>query len=189
MSAQVTNTELKQPKSSQEKRTVKQRAYEELKEFLAISLYLWVVFALFLLYRSVLLSEGHFPLMAHGFALINALALGKIVLIAQGLHFAEDMKGRPLIYPTLYKSAAFAVILGIFKVIEEAGIGWYHGKSFTQSIADLGGGTLEGILALVAILAVLLIPFFAFSELRGAFGEGTLRRLFFTSDKLPSSSA
>jgi hypothetical protein len=162
-------------------RTLKQRAYQELKEYLAITLYLWLVFALFILYKSVLLSEQGFSLVAHGIALFNALALGKIMLVARAFHFADYLKEKPLIYPTLLKSAAFAVVLGCFKILEEAGVGWYHGKSFGESIAEIGGGTLGGILAIVAILAVLLIPFFAFTELRQILGADKLVKLFFTS--------
>ena len=188
MCAEVLRIDRGEQKGGEGKRTLKQKAYKELKDFLAIAFYLWLVFAMFELYRATLLSEGHFSLVAHGAALFNALALAKIMLVAQDLHFAEHLKGRPLIYPTLYKSVAFAIVLGLFKILEEAGIGWYHGKSFSQSIADLGGGTLAGIVAQMAILAVLLIPFFAFMELGGVFGEGTLRKLFFTSSKLPGTS-
>src|SRR5271169_1014742 len=125
------------------KRTFKQKAYQGLKEYLAISLYLWLVFGLFVLYKAVLLSEQHFSLLAHGIALFNALALGKVMLIAQELHFAEHFKDEPLIYSTLFKSAAFALVLGLFKILEEAGVGWYHGKSFSESISEIGGGSLE----------------------------------------------
>jgi len=168
------------------KRTFKQKAYQGFKEYLGISLYLWLIFGLFVLYKAVLLSEQHFSLLAHGMALFNALALGKVMLVAQELHFAEHFKEKPLIYSTLFKSGAFALILGFFKVLEEAGVGWYHGKSFSDSISDLAGGTLEGILVFILILAVLLIPFFAFTELRRIFGGDKLRNLFFTSRHLPS---
>jgi hypothetical protein len=162
-------------------RTLKQRAYQELKEYLAITLYLWLVFGLFILYKSVLLSERGFSLVAHGIALFNALALGKIMLVARAFHFADYFKEKPLVYPTLLKSISFAVVLGCFKILEEAAVGWYHGKSFGESIAEIGAGTLGGILAMVAILAVLLIPFFAFTELRQILGADKLVKLFFTS--------
>jgi hypothetical protein len=169
-------------------RTLKQKAYQGLKEYLAISCYLWLVFGLFVLYKSVLQAGQHDSFVAHGVALFNALALGKVMLVAQELNFADQFKSKPLIYPTLFKSAAFAVVLGCFKIIEEAGIGWYHGKTFSQSIVETGGGTLDGILILTGILGVLLIPFFAFTELRQIFGEDKLVRLFFGPRNLPESS-
>lgn len=163
-------------------RTLKQKAYHELKEFFGIALYLWVILALFQLYRSLLLTEEHISVAAHQwFAVINALALGKVLLIAKALHLGDWADDWPLIYPTLLKSALFTIVLACFKILEEAGLGMYRGKSFQQSIADLGGGTLNGILCVSLILFVTLIPFFVITELQRALGEGKLMRLFFRS--------
>jgi len=161
-------------------RTLKQKAYHELKEFLGIALYLWVILALFQFYRSLLLREEHISVVVHqGFAIINALALGKVLLIAKALHLGEWVEDWPLIYPTLLKSALFTIVLACFKILEDAGLGMYRGKSFQQSIADLGGGTLNGILCVSLILFVTLIPFFVVTELQGVLGEGKLIQLFF----------
>lgn len=164
--------------------TLKQRAYRELKEFLLIALYLWVIFSLFTLYKSVILAEYHIDFAYHGFALFNALALGKVILIARDLHLGDRAKNAPLIYPTLLKSALFCLVLACFKIAEDAAIGMYRGKSFHESLADLGGGTLRGILTLTVLMFFMLIPFFAVGELKGVMGEGTLKRLFFRSRKL-----
>jgi hypothetical protein len=161
--------------------TLKQKAYHELKEFLGIALYLWVILALFQLYRSVLLAEEHMSLAHQGFAVINALALAKVLLVAKALHLGEWVEDWPLIYPTLLKSALFTIVLACFKILEEAGLGLYRGKSFQQSIAELGGGTLNGILCLSLIMFVTLIPFFVVTELQGVLGEGKLIHLFFRS--------
>jgi hypothetical protein len=163
------------------KRTLKQKAYQGFKDYVAISCYLWLVFGLLVIYKSVILSEQHVSFVAHGVALFNALALGKVMLVAQELHFADHFKEKPLIYPTVFKSIAFAIVLGCFKILEESLIGLYHGKSFTTSIAGIGGGTLKGILSLVAIVAVLLVPFFGFTELRNVLSEVELHKVFFES--------
>lgn len=161
------------------KRTLKERAYHEFKEFLLITLYLWVIFGLFLLYKAVILNEEHIDVLAKGFALINALALAKVMLVARALHFGEWADDAPLIYPTLIKSVSFAALLALFKVLEEWAVGLYHGRSFQESIAGLGGGTLKGILTLALLLFVMLIPFFGFGELQRVLGEGKLGQLFF----------
>jgi len=161
-------------------RTLKQKAYHELKEFFGIALYLWVILALFQLYRSVLLAEEHISVVAHqGFAIINALALAKVLLVAKALHLGEWVEDWPLIYPTLLKSALFTIVLACFKILEDAGLGMYRGKSFQESIADIGGGTLNGILCEMLILFVMLIPFFVVTELQGVLGKGKLMQLFF----------
>lgn len=161
------------------KRNLKERAYHELKEFLVIAAYLWVVLGLFLLYKSVILNDEHISTVAKGFALLNALALAKIMLLARALHLGEWADDAPLIYPTLLKSALFSILLAIFKILEETAIGLYHHETFKQSIADLGGGTLKGILTLTLLLFVMLIPFFGFSELQRILGQGKLAQVFF----------
>jgi len=159
--------------------TLKQRAIEQIKEFLLIALYLWLVFSLLIVYKSVILAEYHIPFAYHGLALINALALGKVMLVAKDLHLGNRFDAAPLVYPTLLKSALFTVVLAFFKILEDAAVGHYHGKSFAESIADLGGGTLQAILILTLLLFVVLIPFVGFGELQRVLGEGKLGQLFF----------
>jgi hypothetical protein len=158
---------------------LKQKAYHELKEYLIIAFYLWVVFGLFLLYKSVILGEEHISYLAHGVAAINALVLAKFILIARAFHLGDTDENSPLIYPTLLKSALFSIVLAFCKVLEDAAVGFYHGKSLSESVADLGGGTLKGILTLTLLLFVMLIPFFGFGELQRVLGEGKLTQLFF----------
>jgi hypothetical protein len=164
--------------------TLKQKAYHEVREYFVIVFYLWVVFGLFLLYKSVILNEEHVCYVAHGIALINALVLGKFILIAKALHLGETADDAPLIYPTVLKSALFSLVLAGCKILEDAAVGFFHGKSFSQSIADLGGGTLNGILTLTLLMFVVLIPFFGFGELQGVLGEGKLAQLFFRPRKV-----
>jgi hypothetical protein len=70
-------------------RTLKQKAVEQMKEFLLIALCLWLVFGLLVVYRSVILAKYHIDFASHGFALFNALALGKIMLVAKDFHLGE----------------------------------------------------------------------------------------------------
>jgi hypothetical protein len=157
---------------------LRERAHRELKEVLIITFYLWVVFSLFVVYKSVILAEQHIPFAYHGFAIINAVALAKVMLVARHLHLGEQFDEAPLIYPTLLKSALFSLVLACFKILEDAAVGLYHGKSFHQSIADLGGGSWKAVWTLTALLFVVLIPFFGFSELQRVLGEGKLAQLF-----------
>jgi hypothetical protein len=157
--------------------TLKQKAVHELKEYLVVALYLWVALGLLELHRSAILAEYHMDFAFQGLAVINALALGKVTLIAKDLHFAHQFDDAPLVYPILVISFAFAVLLGVFKILEDAGVGAYHGKSFQQSIADLAGGSFVGIVTLTGVVGLLLIPFFGFTELNRVFGEGTLTQV------------
>jgi uncharacterized protein (DUF1810 family) len=134
--------------------------------------------SLFSLHKALVLNEE--SLIYHqGFAIINALALAKVVLVAEYFHVGDRLKNRPLIYPIMFKSAVFAVILLCFHIIEETLIGVLHGKTLAQSIPDTGGGKLQGILMVGIIMFVVLTPFFAFRELGRAIGTEQLRSLLF----------
>jgi hypothetical protein len=159
--------------------TLKQSAYHQLKEFLVIALYLWLVFGLLIVHKSVVLAEHHIDFKYHGFALINALALAKVMLVAKDLHLGERFNEAPLIYPVLLKSGLFTVVLACFKILEDTVIGLYRGQSFQQSIEDLGGGTWTGILTLTVLLFVVLIPFVGFGELQRVLGKEKLEQIFF----------
>lgn len=160
-----------------DKKALETRAYRELKEYLAVTLYLWVFFGLFILYKSVILDQDT-DFVEHGVALVNALVLGKFMLLAKAFHPGRRAENAPLIYPTLLKSALFASILAVCKVLEEIIVGHFRGKSFNESIADLGGGSWRSILVLTLILFVVLIPFTAFGELGRVVGEEKLRSHF-----------
>jgi len=160
--------------------SLKQKVYRGFKEYMLMTLYLWVVFALFDIYKSVLVAQYHIDLAAKSFALINALALAKIALIAREFKLDARLRpqGRPLIYPTLLNAAAFAALMVFFKIVEEVGVGMYHHKSVPQTIGEIAG-TWKGILCLTGIFFVMLIPFCAFGELGLVLGEGKLARYFF----------
>lgn len=164
---------------SESKRNLKQRAVHGMREYLVIALYLFIVFSSFTIYKSVILAEHHIDFALHGFALINALALAKVILIAQEFHLADQFRDAPLIYPTLLKSFVFTILLAGFKICEQVAVGMYHGKPFHESLSDLGGGSWQGILSLTGLLFVVLIPFFGFTELRRVFGEDRLVGAFF----------
>jgi hypothetical protein len=169
---------------SDAKRTLKQKAVHEVREYLVVSFYLFVVFSLFVIYTSVILAAHHIDFALHGFALINALALAKVILIAQELHLVDWLGDAPLIYPTLLKSFVFTIVLACFKTAEEAAIAWFRGKSFHESTAVVAGASWKGDLTLVFLLFVTLIPFFGFTELRRVFGEDRVVGAFFRSRHL-----
>jgi hypothetical protein len=158
---------------------LKQKAYHEIKQFFLIAFYLWVIFGLLILYKSVVLAEEHIDFAFHGLAIINALAFAKVVHVGRALHLGERLDDAPLIYPTLLKSASFSLLVACAKILEDAVVGHFRGKSFQESVSDFGGGTWRGILVLTVLLFVLLIPFFGLGELQRVLGKGRLAQLFF----------
>ncbi|WP_020174687.1 hypothetical protein [Methyloferula stellata] len=155
------------------------KAVREVKRLLIMVLYLYVVFGLYVLDETVILGREHINFATHGFAIINALVMAKVLLVAEDMSFADRFKDRPLIYPILYKALAFSVLFIAFHVAESVLLGLWHGKSAAESVPQIGGGTLKGWLCVVAILFVSLAPFFAFREIGRVIGEDALWDLMF----------
>jgi hypothetical protein len=162
------------------KLSLKQRVLDEVINFLAIALYLWVTFGVFAIHEWVVSAKDHIDYHFYGFALVNALVLGKVMLVAEDLHFADWFKDRPLIYPILCKAVAFSILFLVFDVAEEVLVGVIRGKTIGESIPMIGGGSPSGVFFVGIILAVALIPFFAFRAVGRAIGERTLHALMFT---------
>ena len=168
---------------NQQKTSLKEKAISEAKKFAVIVGYLWVLFVLFEIHKITIL-RGQSPATPLGyrvgFAFINALILGKIILIAEAFSFGERFKNRPLVYAILFKSAAFSILLVCFDILEEVIVGLVHHKTITQSMPTLGGGGgMEGMLLVALMVFIVLIPFFSFTEIARVIGEDELLSILF----------
>lgn len=161
---------------------VKERAVSELKKFAVIAFYLWVLFSLFEIHKYAVLRELNIHSLSGykiGFAAINALIMGKVILIGEALHVGERLSEKRLIFSVLFKSATFAVLVVCFDIVEEVIVGLIHGKSIAASVPKLGGGGLEGIFLFGIMAFVVLIPFFLFTEVERVIGQEKFRSLIF----------
>ncbi len=165
------------------KASLKERAIHELKEYAVITLYLWVLFVLFATYKRMLLHENGISGWNQGFAIVNALIFGKVVLIAQALSLGENLKNRALIWVVLGKSLLFSIVLILFHIGEEAIRAWFKDLPLSTAVADFGGGTWLGLATYAAIFFVALIPFFAYRTVAEAIGADALWNLLFTGDQ------
>lgn len=165
-----------------DRHALRDKALVEAKNFSVIVGYLWVLFILLEAHKWVILRQHNMSSefgYKVGFSLINALVLGKVIFIAEALQAGERLRGKPLIYSILYKSAVFSIILMCFHFVEQVLVGMFHGKTVAQSIPEIGGGGLEGILIVGVFMFVVLMPFVAFRELGRIMGEDKLKSLMF----------
>ena len=162
------------------KESLEARALIELKRYAIITLYLWVLFVLFAVYKRMLLQENGISLWNQSFAIVNALIFGKVVLIAQALSLGENLKERALVWIVLGKSLLFTVVLILFHIAEEAIRAWFKDLPLSTAVADFGGGTWLGLATYAAIFFVALIPFFAYRTVAEVIGADALWNLLFT---------
>jgi hypothetical protein len=157
----------------------KDRVRHELIEYVTNVVYLALVFAAFTQYRRLVLAAHDITYTNYWVAVIEALILGKVIMIGGVFHLGRGLENRPLIFPTLYKTVVFSVFVGVFTVIEHAIKGLWHGKGLVEGVADFLGKGFHELIADSLIIFVAFIPFFAVKELGRVLGEHRIWTLFF----------
>ena len=159
------------------------KGYNEIKKLLGVALYFWVLFTLFAFHKAILDHDRNI-LIPLGIALINSKLMAKVVYLGEHTRLNRRFNNRPLIYTILFKSFVFAIVLFVFRVLEEILIGIWEGRSFYDALAHdhpaiSQGGAPIAIAMVCIIMFVALIPFFAYREIEDAFGHDVIRNLLF----------
>lgn len=160
-------------------RDFKERASEEFKRFIVIFLYLWIVFGMLSLHKSLVLSQRHLNYQEHTFAIINAFVFAKVLLTGEHFRFGTRFSRKPLIYPILHKCFVFTVLLMSFHILESVAVGVWHGGTIRNSIPPMLGWNPRGLVAVGVICFVLLLPFFGFREIARVIGRKEMGSLLF----------
>lgn len=170
----------KEKLSSQERvQKLESRALAEGKQFLVLFLYLWVLFGLFVLNERIVLRQHEIDFAAHGFAILNALVLAKVMLIAEHFNMSRWLDRRPLIYSIFFDAFLFGILFILFHVTEQALVAKIGGKGDPSSIHLMGGGGIGGVVCVAVILFFTLIPYFAFTKLGRTLGWDRMKTLLF----------
>ena len=157
----------------------KHKLKHELIEYAVNAAYLAIVFAAFTWYRRLILASYDIAYTNYWFALIEALILGKVIMIGSIFRLGRSLEDKPLIFSSLYKTAVFCLFCAAFTVAEHTVVGLWKGAGLTagmHEIAEKGG---HEVLANTLMLFVSLFPFFAFKELGRVAGRERLQDIFF----------
>lgn len=164
---------------------LKERAIEEFKLYAVIVLYLWIFLGSFTLYRRFIVAESGVGYVNYGIALIEALIIGKVILIGKLFGSSRRYDQSPLIVPVLYKSLFFGALVFLFGILEHIVKGWFHHEGLLGGLRTLGETSAYEIGARAVMLIVAFVPFFAFAELSRVMGGHALKALFF--DRRPAA--
>jgi hypothetical protein len=158
---------------------MKQRVLHEIKQFLAISIYLTVFFGVFKWYKRLILAEYQIDFLTYGYVILQSLALAKIILTGEALRLGRKYQERPLIVTTVIRTVMFSALAWAFDVLEHLLLGWVRGKELTEVLQEFLDKGWPHILAMTLVVFVAFLPFFAFRELERVWGERELHNLFF----------
>jgi hypothetical protein len=84
-----------------------------------------------------------------------------------------------LVYPTLYKTIAFALLVALIKVFEHAIKALLMGKGIVGGLTELAAEGVHFLLANSLVVLVALFPFFAMKEMGRVLGGDVVWSLFF----------
>ena len=160
-------------------KSLKEKAKHEFVEYWINVAYLALVFASFTVYRRLVLAAHDITYTNYGFALIEALILGKVIMIGGVFRLGRGLEDKPLIYPTLAKTVIFTVFVAVFTLAEHAIKGLVTGDGVAAGLARFTAQGYEVILANSLVVFVALIPFFAVKELGRVMGREKIWALFF----------
>jgi len=163
------------------KADVKERAREELRQYAIVAGYLYVCFAVFLLYKSALLQQENVGFVSHGIAAIKALVLGKFILIGEAVGVGTRIPVPRLLGAIVTRSVLMLLLLVALSVVEELLVGRAHGRSFAQTLAEFERNSVREMLAKCLLMLLVLVPLIAAKELSRALGPGVLRRMLLDS--------
>jgi hypothetical protein len=145
--------------------------------------YLTLMFAAFTQYRRLLLAAHDITYTNYWFAVIEAAVLAKVIMIGGVVRLGRGLEDKPLVCPTLCKTAVFTVFVGLFKIIEHVIKTLWHGQPFMAGLVEFSENGFRLVLANPLVVLVAFIPFFAVKEVDRVLGEGKRWALFFRRKK------
>jgi len=158
------------------KRNFKEKAKREMKDYIAITIYLAFFFCALSLYSTLLLRKYEIEYLNYTFALVNALVIAKVILIGEMFGLGRELERKPLYLSVFYKTFVFGLLVFAFHIVEEfikrvihhepAGTVWHNLRP-------------EETLAKTILIVCAFVPLFAFREVGRVLGEERLHALFF----------
>ncbi len=164
-------------------KTLKARALTVVRNVTIATVYLWILFALFNLYKTALLRENGIDYWDQGYAFVSAMVFGKVLLIGDALNIGQSLRKRALVWVVFGRSFIFAFLIIFFHGVLNVLRAWYDSEPIVASIVKIGGGTWLGFYVYAAVVFFMLIPLAAFRELSFVMGDGTIWKLMTSSER------
>ena len=159
---------------------LKEKAIDELKAYWIIAIYLAIFLGALTVYRRVILAEFGVVYLHYGVAVVEALIIAKVILIGKVFGFSRWLEDRALIYPVLFKSVLFGVLVFLFGIVEHLVEGWFHKERVSVIFAKIASIGADELVARALMLIVAFVPFFAFWELGRVIGLRRLSTMYFS---------
>ena len=155
----------------------------EFYEILPPTIFFFVGFNLILFTKRLILEDYLIQFAGFAIATASALIVGKSVLVANALPFIKRFDYAPLAQPILFKTVVYTFFVAIARlleafvryVLEGGAVG--HGAFIRE---QLGKFSWDHFIAIQMWIFVLFLVYTTATELSDLFGDGELRKIFFS---------
>lgn len=168
--------------SAPEGASLRSRITEELWRYFYISLYLFVCFAVLMIYEASQAGTSTADTLRLGLALVKALILGKFILIGDALKPGTRVGAPTLLHRVTWRTLGMIVVLIVFKFLEELIVGLFHGEEIAAIFARLQSLSWLNVVGPILMMTLILIPLMIAVEIDRALGDGGLKALLRRSD-------
>jgi hypothetical protein len=161
-----------------------QRAKKEFLGYLGISAYLALFFCALVIYTRLILRQYSIydETLNLAFALINALIIGKIIVLGEMIRLGKYTATSPLYLAVLVRAFLFSLLVVVFHFAEEFVERLYRGEPSGTVFHEI---RIYELLARSLVVFCAFIPLFAFRELGHTLGIDKVRQLFLAPRKAP----
>jgi len=155
----------------------------EFYEVLPPTIFFFVGFNLILFTKRLILEDYLIQFAGFAIATASALIVGKSVLVANAMPFIKRFDYAPLAQPILFKTVVYTFFVAIARlleafvryVLEGGAVG--HGAFIRE---QLGKFSWDHFIAIQMWIFVLFLVYTTATELSDLFGDGELRKIFFS---------
>jgi hypothetical protein len=171
-----TSPEVKEP-AAVEKKSLKEKIKEEAKEVLSIIIYLSIWLTVLATLKCLILLQYGINEFKNAYimAIVSAVALAKVIAVAQKLPIVNRMRHRPIFWACVYKACFFTLVVSLAHRAEERFI---HSSVDPNLVFPLAG-VISHMAGLFGIFFVLFI----YRDVDLELGKGSLKKLLFKSRK------
>src|SRR5215471_3665070 len=156
----------------------KKKIKHELREMLALFLYLAFFFCALMAYNMLLLNEYHVKYWNFAFALINALVITKVIMIGELAKLGRKHENKSLFISAVWKAFVFGLLVFAFHIVEEVIRRLIHGADLARASREL---RLDELGARSIVVFCTFMPLFAFREFRRTMADEAFQSLVFGS--------
>jgi hypothetical protein len=153
------------------KPSVKSRLVHELRAYVGITLYIWLVMVLLRLHEALIAMDFSFPLVNHGYLIVKALILGKVVLIGEMMGVGERNNRLGRNWRIAYRAFLMALLLSAFHAIELVVEAAWEGRPSLSALDTSPHDALKFVVRL-GLMTLSLVPYLALKELQKSAQRG-----------------